>query len=295
MNPEEQARIDAANQASQASQALNAPNEPTNEAPPQAPEQPAEPQEPAPEAAPEPSQVTPEATPQPAPQEPAPQPEEEDDDLDPIPSFNIPHQPEPPVAPQQTPTPQNQSQVQPVPQLNPQDFADDYGNVDMAKFSQAMQARDAALAQQVAQSVSQNVLQQTTQLNLAMRQEERLWKKAEEAYPDLNGNKELRDMVHNLRVNYVERGSKMTPKQAADKIFKYVKGAKEQATQDATQTVRVQASAHLESAGNTASQETLQTRDNISQIGHHDRRTARNARENTLKDWIKSGKIQLPS
>lgn len=288
MSPEEQARIDAANQASQ--EAGNIPDEPQN----------VEPEQPVESAAQEPvEQVVnnpvdpPVAEPQTV----------EDDDEDPIPTFNVPQvQPvEPqPVQPQYQQPQYQQPAQQGVPQLNPQDFADEYGNVDVAKFTQAMQARDAALAQQVAQAVSQQVLQQssqqTSQQLLAMRQEERAWQKAETKYPELKNNKELRDLVHNTRINYLDKGSRMSPSQAADKLFKFIQGAEQRGQAQATETVRVQAvTTHLETASNTASESAVRARENATRIGSSNRREARAAREDLIKDWIKNNQIQLPS
>lgn len=50
------------------------------------------------------------------------------------------------------------------------------------------------------------------------------WEKAFTDYPSLRTNKPLRDMVHNMRMGYFQRGQAITPKQAADKVLELFNG-----------------------------------------------------------------------
>lgn len=85
--------------------------------------------------------------------------------------------------------------------------------------------------------------------------EQKLWQQAEKAYPELQSNREMREMVKNARLGEMASslGKKNpTPKQTADKLFKQVQEAKKQGVQQAQNNVRVQQSATLETASTTA-------------------------------------------
>lgn len=118
------------------------------------------------------------------------------------------------------------------------------GNVDPNAFAQAIyqQAVTAANAQ----------AQQTVAEQL---REQRLWQQAEKSYPELATNKDLKAMVHNARLGEMAStlGEKNpTPKQIADRLFKQINTAKASGVEQATNNVRVQQSATLESASTTA-------------------------------------------
>lgn len=49
--------------------------------------------------------------------------------------------------------------------------------------------------------------------------ERALWDEAFDKYGSIKTNKNLRDMVHNIRIGYFNRGIAITPKQAADKLL----------------------------------------------------------------------------
>lgn len=138
---------------------------------------------------------------------------------------------------------QNTQQQQPIVDVNNLPV-DQEGNVDPNAFAQAIyqQAVSAANAQ----------AQQTVAEQL---REQRLWQQAEKAYPDLATNKDLKSMVHNARLGEMATslGEKNpSPKQVADRLFKQINTAKASGVEQATNNVRVQQSATLESASNTA-------------------------------------------
>lgn len=54
--------------------------------------------------------------------------------------------------------------------------------------------------------------------------EKQLWDSAMDKYGTLRKNKELRDMVHNIRMANFQRGVAMTPTQAADKLISALQG-----------------------------------------------------------------------
>lgn len=269
----------------------------TNETPNTAPAQ-AEPQ-----TEPAPAESTSQAPPQPGevitPAEPAKivegseaevQPEEDYESID-IPTFEM--------AQRQAQAQQPQQQAQPtqLPALDPKDFTSEDGEVDMAKFSQAFQARDQLLTQQIVQQVVQNVIPQVSQMTsrqvTAAKQEERLWEATFKKYPQIKDNKELRDLVHKTRLGSyrAQDDSVLTPLRAADSLFKYIGAAKAEGAKSATESVRVQASAHLESADNTASERGLKTQNDYANIDNRDKRVSEAARIDLLKSWLQEGKL----
>lgn len=229
-------------------------------------------------------------------------PEPEDDDEEFLPSYPLPQyqQQAQPVA--QVPAPQQQ-----LAPLNPSQFTDQYGNVDMARFSEAMNVRDQQLAQQVAQSVAQNFsgqqntfLQQAaeqanqlaTQRVLEAQAEDRAWRRTIEKYPEVGTNKDLRDQIQKMRLGEVATQQKnVSPVKVADRFFKLIGQAREEGVKQATQTVRTQSSAHLETANNTASEKGLKSQQDWSKIDSRDRRESDTARKALLKQLLADGKI----
>lgn len=121
------------------------------------------------------------------------------------------------------------------------------GNVDPNAFANAIYQN--AVQQANAQA------QQTVQEQL---REQKLWQQAEKAYPEIATDKELRGMVNNARLGEMAAslGEKNpTPKQVADRIFKKINTAKASGVEQATNNVRVQNSATLESSSTVSSGE----------------------------------------
>jgi len=152
------------------------------------------------------------------------------------------------------------------------------GNVDPNAFANAIYQN--AVQQANAQA------QQTVQEQL---REQKLWQQAEKAYPEIATDKELKGMVHNARLGEMAAslGEKNpTPKQVADRIFKKINTAKASGVEQATNNVRVQNSATLESSSTTGSgdNERIQT---AAMSGDE------NARRQYLRSLMDSGEIRL--
>lgn len=232
--------------------------------------------------------------------------EEEDEDT--YPSFTPYRQPEQPVQPQvpQQPAPPAPQPVQSQPQLpalDPAQFTDQYGNVDMAKFSAAMRARDEQLMNQVtgsltgnltqmAQALAQHAERVATERVQAVETEKRGWDRTFTKYPQIRENKELRDQIHKMRLGEVAvTGKPVSPVKMADRYFAQIAAAREDGVKQATQTVQVQATAHLETADNTASDKGLQTRQNWERTASRNRNEAEGARRDILKQLLADGKL----
>lgn len=209
--------------------------EPTNTpAPqPQAPPAPApqmQPPAPTPQPAPSQQQTDPFAQlfasePTPAPQEPtppAPQPQQE--------------QPKEPTSPQTTPQPQQPAEPQPAPQAQPTPTDDyqsfeDYMNETLKNVPKAPEApnpEDISPDDPVAikkffddlvNTAVQKATTETARKSAIQNRERALWDEAFDKYGSLRTNKNLRDMVHSIRMGHFQRGIAITPKQAADKLL----------------------------------------------------------------------------
>lgn len=194
------------------------------------------------------------------PQAEAPQQEEYDDVIDELPSYSQYQQ-------------QQQSPVD-ISQL-PMDAE---GNVDPNAFANAIYQNAVQQANAQAQRTVQEQLR-----------EQKLWQQAEKAYPDLATDKELRGMVNNARLGEMAAslGEKNpTPKQVADRIFKKINTAKASGVEQATNNVRVQNSATLESSSTTGSGDT----ERVQQAALSGDESARREYLRTLMD---SGEIKI--
>ena len=282
---------------------------------PQSTETPA-PEAPAPEAPVETPAETPEA---PAPAEVTPAPVEEEDDYPEIPTFvpypsqqeqpQQPSQPVQPPVPQQTQTqiPQTQ-QPAPLPALDPSQFTDQYGNVDVAKFTQAIRQRDEQLVNQVTTNITsrlagdlgnvqtrimQEARQEATRQIMAAETEKRGWERTFAKYPQVRDNKELRDQIHKMRLGEVAvTGKPVSPMKIADRFFSHISAARNDGVKQATQTIKVQETAHLETAANTASDKGLKTQQSWDNVGSRNRQTSERARTDILKSWLADGTLQ---
>lgn len=170
-----------------------------------------------------------------------------------------------------------------VPSLQPFDltqFADpSTGEIDLA---QANQGFTQALQQAVAAST------QTIRFEM---QEQNEWNKAVAAYPELRKDVSLRSMVQQLRAGSVIQGdgkNYLSPKQAADKLFKLRGAAVQEGVKQAQTHTRVQESAALETSDIPADP-SLSRRSNLKaqmQSGNYkERESAKNA---LLKDVASS-------
>jgi len=152
------------------------------------------------------------------------------------------------------------------------------GNVDPNAFANAIYQN----------AVQQANVQAQRTVNEQLR-EQKLWQQAEKAYPEIATDKELRGMVNNARLGEMAAslGEKNpTPKQVADRIFKKINTAKASGVEQATNNVRVQNSATLESSSTTGSGDTQR----IQQAAFSGDQDARRQYLRTLMD---SGEIKL--
>lgn len=146
-----------------------------------------------------------------------------------------------------------------------------------------------ALAEERASMRAQNAFQEQMAEN-------RAWDKAFEKYPDLKGNKELRDMVQQTRIgqfseqlnrNVDPKAIKLrTPMQVADSFFKHIGSAKAEGMKQATANTVVQQSAYTETAGRRGS-DTGDTRAKQYQnLNNPNKEVAKKARTDLLRSMV---------
>lgn len=184
----------------------------------------------------------------------------EDDEVEDLPSY--------PQYQQQQQTPIDISQL-------PMDAE---GNVDPNAFANAIYQN----------AVQQANVQAQRTVNEQLR-EQKLWQQAEKAYPEIATDKELRGMVNNARLGEMAAslGEKNpSPKQVADRIFKKINTARASGVEQATNNVRVQNSATLESSSTTGSGDTQRIQQ-AAFSGDQD------ARRQYLRNLMDSGEIKL--
>lgn len=156
--------------------------------------------------------------------------------------------------------------------------ADENGLVDLNAYAEAMKQRDVTLMEQARAAARQEFLEQ--------RQEERAWSKAVEKYPQLKGNRELRDLIHQTRMGSIVEGKNPTPLQIADQLFKHLGTAKTEGYQQAKTTETIQKSASLETASQPASNETRKEQLFKKISDSHDRTGAEAAQRELLKMMV---------
>lgn len=178
-----------------------------------------------------------------------------------------------------------------APELQPFDWSnlpqDVEGNIDPNAFA-------AAINQQITQATE--VARQQARMEAQEQiKEQKLWEQAENSYPELKQDKELRDMVKNARWGewVATNGSKNpSPKAIADKLFNKIGKAKQMGVEQAQNNVRIQESAVLETASNTATsnpQSELRTR--VASANSREQKDT--ATTELLKTLIDSGDIKI--
>lgn len=183
-------------------------------------------------------------------------------------------------------TPYQPKQFQPQPIDFSQLPTDEAGNVDPNAFAQVLAQRD----QQLLAAANQQMQEQFVQ----MRQEERLWGKAEKAYPEISTNKELRQLVQQTRYGIIASGKNASPLEAAKQIFKHTQAARQAGQTQAKESVRIQQSAGLETSS-VQTNTSPGTGDLMSRIGSTDKRDAESARQALYQKWISDGTIKMGS
>lgn len=161
------------------------------------------------------------------------------------------------------------------------------GNIDPNAFA-------AAINQQITQATE--VARQQARVEAQEQiKEQKLWEQAENAYPELKQDKELRDMVKNARWGewVATNGQRNpSPKTIADKLFNKIGQAKKLGVEQAQNNVRIQETAALETASNTAGTtpaQDLQTRVATAST----REQKESATSELLKTLIDSGDIKI--
>lgn len=208
--------------------------------------------------APQPTQPEPQPTPQPAqPTQPAPQqqpsqptsqPSPTSQPLDPFAAFAAPTpqteptptpQPQPPAEPSQ-PAPEPQAAPQqpepaepPQPEAQPERYQsfEEYmksvggdapaptSELDPSKINPDDPEAIKGFFDEVVNTAVQRATQVAQRQTALQAREKSLWDASFEKYPSLKSNKNLRDMVHSIRMGYFQRNIAITPTQAADKLL----------------------------------------------------------------------------
>lgn len=90
--------------------------------------------------------------------------------------------------------------------------------------------------------------------------ETKAWNEAFVAYPTLKSNKKVRDMVHNIRMGYFQRGIAITPAQAAKELVDSLSNSYKQGVADNTVTTTIE-SVQPQGGSSTPTPTTLERQD----------------------------------
>lgn len=116
------------------------------------------------------------------------------------------------------------------------------------------------------------------------RTEQKLWDKAFDKYPELKKDKSLRDTVQALRFGQaLQTGKILSPAQAAEKLVRREINAKVEGIKAATETVKVQASAHVETSNIPTDQKATKTQELFGKIGSRNPHEADAAQRELIK------------
>lgn len=180
-----------------------------------------------------------------APQAPAPQPTQPTEPSAPSEPVPTP-QPTPPV---ETPQPTTTPATTPTPQTTSEEqyqSYDDYmkeaiGNLppapelpDHSKISPDDEAGIKNFFDNLVNTAVERAKQETARTNAIQATERTLWDAAFDKYGSLRKNKELRDMVHSIRMGHFQKGVAITPTQAADKLLGALKAKYQEGVADNT-------------------------------------------------------------
>lgn len=171
--------------------------------------------------------------------------------------------------------------VSPVPSLDLSKLpTDDEGNVTTEALQQAFQ--------QYGQSLMDVTRQQAQQQYAEQLAETRAWDKATSKYPEIAKDPELHQMVQNIRIGELANSNGQTwlsPAAAADRLFKRFGTAKADGMRQATESVKVQQSAFVESGASRPVQ-VSKLQDNFSKIADRDPAVANKAQNDLLKELL---------
>ena len=174
-----------------------------------------------------------------------------------------------------------------LPQWQPQ-------NIDINQLPRDPENPDYVDPQAYAQAIQQQAIEAARREIAEQRQEEKLWDKATEAYPELKENKDLRDLVYNSRMGEMIAGRNPSPKAVADRLFKHIQSARQSGVQQAQTNVTVQESARLETSNTRSNDNAVDRSGLMGQLSSYDARTKDAAVDALLKDMFDSGDLKLP-
>jgi hypothetical protein len=160
---------------------------------------------------------------------------------------------------------------------------DEQGNVDPNAFAQALLSMQQQTLNQARAQARDEMMQ--------VRQEEKLWQRAEKEFPQIAKNREMRQLVQNMRYGVIASGKNATPLEAARQIFKHIGSAQAAGQTQAKQSVQVQRSAALETSS-TQSAPRSNSADLMSKISSSNRAESEAARQALLTQWIEDGTVK---
>lgn len=209
-------------------------------------------------------------------------------------------QPTPPTPPAPSPTPapapQEPAEEEFVPKAverpdtTPPDirkFVDAEGNLDLVSY----QTAQAEWTQKVMDATINASREQATMAN----RYEKEWNKAEDAYPQLKKDKELKDMVMAIHANSANPGYKyLSPLRAAEKLFGVQAAAKAEGAAGARETRTVQQAAALASPNPSAKTESGDTKLKQLKETMKSGKSARERREASaayISELVKTGRL----
>jgi len=198
----------------------------------------------------------------------------------------VPAEPEAPVEEE------DDYQYQPVAPVPPIDFsqlpADENGLIDPNALANVFNQR-------ISQA-EQNATANAQRIYAEQKQEENLWAKAYDKYPDLKNDKELHNLVHQARIgeatdilsrsNDPNNVKLPTPAQVADKLFKRIGTAKSEGIQQANTNTQVQKSAVLETAGRKSDDGAETVQQARANLNNPNKDVATKARNELLRKYL---------
>lgn len=270
------------------------------------------PQAPAPQPTPAPQAPAPQAPAEPAPAQqqpaqPTPQPSPTSQPQDPFSTlFEQPAptpQPTQPTEPVTTPQPQQPAEPsQPVPEAQApveqyqtfdeymesvtQGIGEDIATPDPSNIDPNDEAGIKTFFDDLVNTAVQKASQEVSRSQAIQTTERRLWDDAMGKYGSLRDNKQLRDMVHSIRMGEFQKGIAITPTQAADRLLDALKSQYQQGIAD-NQVVTTIEQVQPSGGGGQQIQTSSDTQQVLTDIQHG----GENALANYLDGQIKAGKL----
>lgn len=157
------------------------------------------------------------------------------------------------------------------------------GNYDAQGFAEWVQKQTQSAAEQ-ARIQTQAELRQ-------YQKEQAAWEKIYKEWPQAKEDKQLQNQIHNARIGDLYRGGKGDLVKAARGLKKLVGDAKSEGKRAQQEHVRVQESAHVETASNRGDSSGSRESELINKISSRNRLEADAATQELLKQWRESGKL----